>query len=78
MARWYAVRRRYTVEEVAYVTATSGEEAKAKVDDGDFYDSDEPNIVRYMKAGPAKRVDGIPRTMWEAAEMPDDIPIRTT
>ena len=77
MAKWFAVERRYVTRETAYVQARTAEEAKSKVAEGDFYDSEEPTIERYFAPGPAKRVNGIPRTMWEAAGFPDDIPIRT-
>lgn len=74
---WYAVRRRYVVEETAYVKAVNARHAKEMVAEGEFYDTDDPTIVRYMKPDMPERVNGIPRSMWEATGMPDDIPIRT-
>jgi hypothetical protein len=74
---WYEVQRRYVVTENAYVQAPTAEMARKAVDEGKFYDTDEPMIERYFKAGAAKRVSGIPRTMWKAAGYPDDVPLKT-
>jgi hypothetical protein len=75
MAKWFAVQRRYIVTETAYVQARTATEARAKVADGDFFDSDGPEIQRYFAPGSTRRVDGVPLSMWEAAGYPDDIPV---
>lgn len=74
---WYAVTRRYKVEDIVYVQANSKEGAKAKVDDTDYEYLTGPEPVKGLRVSYPKisKRKGIPRWLWEESGMPDDVEI---
>ena len=76
MAHWYAVKRRYRVEDTCYVQALTAKEAKEKVKNGEYEDASSPeSIPGSDTAVTAERRRGVPRWLWEQMGCPDNVVI---
>jgi hypothetical protein len=69
---WYRIERKRVVAQYVYVKAESPAEATASVEDMEWAGETGDEAVRYFKDGKPKKLDGIPRWLWEDLGYPDD------
>ena len=77
MKRWYAVTRRYRVEDVAYVEAVNAKQAETKVKRGEYVGVTGAKPVGSGQVNvKGERREGVPHWLWERMGSPEDVPVQ--